>query len=194
MKKKFLPKTPLLPQLNYDLILFESTTPLLFTCTDDSDNLYVSTCYCSTGKQREWVVSHTTPSKILDLLLNKITIRQLFDSEDSLFVVSITQGEASYKTKRVPLEDIDSHILPTAGYRLDAEPGEYDSEINELKERKERQCHTVITSIENSFEIYSGAFPCTIPITFRSKLKIPRGCYTKQKKSLSLKMECCLCR
>lgn len=193
MKKKFLPKTTLLPQLNYDLILFESTTPLLFTCTDESENLYISTCYCSTGKQRGWIVSHTTPDKILDLLSNKITIRQLFDSRESLFVVSATQEAPSYNVRRIPLEHVDPHILPTAGYYLDAEPGEYDSEINELKERAIRQLHTSITNIETSFEIYSGAFSYTTPIAFRSKLKARRGGYSKQKTSLSLNMECCLC-
>lgn len=134
--KQFLPKTAVLPQLTYDLVLFESTFPLLFTCVDSSGNMYVAVCYCSNGEQKCWALSPTTPEEIISFLTDKIAIRQLFDSEtEPLFVVSLFSTEPKLKIEQLSFKDVNSDILPTVGCYLEADSNEYAEEIAILKKR-----------------------------------------------------------
>ena len=82
-----------LPTLYTDMVLVESTRAILFTCKSEFDDLYICACHCANSEKVEWLVAPTTPNRVIDLLTNKLTIRNMFDKESLLFLVTLMAGE-----------------------------------------------------------------------------------------------------
>ena len=51
--------------------------PVLFTCKNDKD-IYLFICYYVNSEKIEWIGTRTTYDNLIDLLENKITIRDAF--------------------------------------------------------------------------------------------------------------------
>lgn len=124
------------PELYWDMVLIEAVRPILFTCKDCNDNLYICSCHCADSEKCEWIIVPTTCEKVIDLLSNQLTIREIFDCCDGTgFLATLYADHTTTIVKRVKINEIPSHILPTAGFYMDAEDGEFDEEIAELNER-----------------------------------------------------------
>ena len=67
-KKIFLEATDATPRFYYDLILLEYRYPLLFTCMDDNDQMYLVTCFAADSKKRVWLIVQTSPSEVIEML------------------------------------------------------------------------------------------------------------------------------
>lgn len=144
MKQKFLNKSNVNPQLDYDLILFDDAYPVLFTCVDKKDNLYICTCHCATAKKREWVIAQTTPQKVIELLTDEITIRDIFEScKGKSYIATMHVGKQEPEVQSLNISEMPSDILPTAGYYMESDPGEFDEEIAVMETRLQPDFHIV---------------------------------------------------
>jgi len=122
-----------LPDLYMDMVLAESTRPILFTCTDFHDDLYICSCHCANGEKCEWIIIPTTPERVVDLLENKLAIRDIFTNfEEYGFIATLYAGEKGWAIKKIPILEIPDEILPTANYFMEAEEDEFTMEIADL--------------------------------------------------------------
>lgn len=77
----------------------------------------------------------TTYENLIDLLENRITIRNAFlNITNSKFMIEYDGEEVQYNLKKS--DEIPENILPTAGEYMDAEEDEYREELAEFKKRK----------------------------------------------------------
>ena len=70
--------------LDIDYIFFEAECPILFTCIDLEENLYLCIC-CDIRDEQRWIISPTTADKLIKLIKNKISLFDAFHS-DFVFV------------------------------------------------------------------------------------------------------------
>ncbi|MFQ6794591.1 hypothetical protein [Thomasclavelia sp.] len=116
-------------KLTIDCILFEAQYPILFTCTDSQDNLYLIICCQVLSKEITLIGTKTSSDIIIDLLSNKITIRKAFEEfENEKFIIHYYGND--YFLDKVDISNMDNHLLPTPGEYMDSQDNEYEQEIN----------------------------------------------------------------
>lgn len=120
-------KIPDFCNIALDTILFESRYPVMFTCKNEGD-LYLFICCLVNAEKVEWIGTKTTYDNLIQLLENKITIRNAFLNITENKILIVYNGEG-VDCKAVKGGDIPDHLLPTAGEYMDAEEGEYEEEI-----------------------------------------------------------------
>lgn len=160
----FLTEDKHLPTLYMDMVLVEATRELLFTCKSDDDNLYICACHCANAEKCEWLIAQTNPDTVIDLLSNGMPIRDIFCQEERLFVVTLHAGEKVKTVKSLLLSEVPDHILPTADYYMDAEEGEFEEEIEELRFRITNPVETVYT--ESPFSYSTRRFPIVFTLPY----------------------------
>lgn len=122
-------------KLYEDLILVENIYPVLFTCIDDFWNTYLSVCYYADGVKTCWLLTKTDPEKLIALLSNKVTIRELFESDELWSVCSTEDEENIYVEKIADYRSFDPTVFPVEGEYMDADSGEFTEEISVLQQR-----------------------------------------------------------
>lgn len=144
-ERVFLNKSEVNPQLDYDLVLLDDTYPVLFTCVDREDNLYICSCHCATSKRKEWIIAQTSPQKVIELLTDKITIREIFDScQRKSYIATRYADKPEPVVETVKISEIPGELLPTAGFYMDSAPGEFDEEISAMEARLQPDFNTEI--------------------------------------------------
>ena len=129
---KFLKKNNVLPEMYYYMTFLEAARPILFVCKDEKENVFICSCHCAKASKCEWIVAPTTYNRLIELLTDKITIRDIFTIDnDDLYIVTVTR-DSGQSILKVSVADIDDTILPTAGYYMDAEDDEFTEELEEL--------------------------------------------------------------
>lgn len=124
--------------LYLDMVLVEATRPLFFTCIDNNDKMYACSCHCADGEKCQWVVVPSTCEKMIEVLTDRITIRDVFDgSGGDVFLVTLYAGDREKVVEKTDLRHLPKDILPTPGYYMEVENGEFDEEIAELRNRQE---------------------------------------------------------
>lgn len=117
-----------------DLILIDDIYPVLFTCIDNLRNTYLCACYFADPSKTLWLVTKTEPESVIDLLINKVTIRELFAS-DELWAICKSKN-AEIQVKRIEdCKNFDENAFPAEGEYMDADTGEFEEEITILKKR-----------------------------------------------------------
>ena len=117
-----------------DLILIDDIHPVLFTCVDDLENTYLSTCYFADPSKTLWLVTKTEPESVVDLLNNKVTIRELFES-DKLWAICQAKNEEIQVNRIEDCKKFDQNAFPAEGEYMDADTREFEEEITILKKR-----------------------------------------------------------
>lgn len=133
--EKIFQKVPSLSKIKLDKVLFEAKYPVLFTCKDDN-GIYLFICFFVNFEKMEWIGTKTSYDNLIDLLENKVTIRDAFlnvTSDKMLITYNGDNVTCEIKESR----DIPEEILPTAGEYMDAEDGEFDEEIAAFKEQNQ---------------------------------------------------------
>lgn len=73
----------------------------------------------------KWIGTRTTYDNLIDLLENKITIRDAFlNGTNNKIMIEYDGKEVEYELKKS--SEIPDEILPTVGEYMDAEEGEYE--------------------------------------------------------------------
>lgn len=154
----FLNEDEYLGPLYLDMVLVEATRPLFFTCIDNNDRMYACSCHCADGEKCQWVVVPTTCEKMMEALTDRITIRDIFDGSDGdVFLVTLYAGASEKVVEKTDLRHLPEDILPTSGYYMEVEDGEFDEEIAELKKRQENSLMVIhhVESFFTSYQIFS---------------------------------------
>jgi len=116
-------------QLYIDKIIFESYFPIIFTCKDDKNNIYMCVCCQNNEKGIKWLVGKTDSKSIVKVLEDKITIREvlLYNSEERISIeyingdYNVEYNNSDWKENSIYLPKKDSYIY--------ADEGEFDEEI-----------------------------------------------------------------
>ena len=77
MKKVFY-ETQKYGKLYIDKILFETYLPILFTCKNDMNDIFICVCCQDNENGKKWLISETDGKVIVELLQNKLSIREAF--------------------------------------------------------------------------------------------------------------------
>ena len=117
-----------------DLILIDDIYPVLFTCVDDLENTYLCSCYFADLSKILWLVTKTDPESVIDLLINKVTIRELFESNE-LWAICKSKNEEIQVKRIEDCKNFDENAFPAEGEYMDADTGEFEEEITILKKR-----------------------------------------------------------
>ena len=134
--EKIFRKIPDFQKVILDTILFESKYPVLFTCKNDKD-IYLFICYYVNSEKIKWIGTRTTYDNLIDLLENKITIRDaFFNVTNNKIMIEYDGKEVEYESKK--FSEIPDEILLTVGEYMDAKEGEYEEEIAEFKKKKRK--------------------------------------------------------
>lgn len=145
-------------ELKLDLVLVDFIYPVLFTCLDEFDNMYIAACYRADGQSREWVIADTTPGKVVSLLKNEIQIREMF-LHVSLWNAVLLAEDDFPNIRPVTAKELDANVLPTAGEYMDADSDEFESEIEELSKRA-RSGYRNVAVQRIYFEVKKTSFSC----------------------------------
>lgn len=121
--------TSKLGSLFYDKILFEGSYPILFTLKDKFDEVYICVCHHMDANRTCWLLAKSSPSDVIMLLTNKITIRKVFLlHRDVRYSIVKTGKQISIEENTYNEWNEDSIYLPDDVY-MDAEDGEFEEEI-----------------------------------------------------------------
>ena len=140
-----------LPSVYWDMILAEYGRPILFTCLDEYNQLYICSCYHAGGDAVEWMLVKTTEEAVIKLLQNQIPIHDMFSEAETVYLLTLSERGAQPQAVKKAAQDVPEHYFPTAGYDMDAEEGEFDEEIAELRERiaeRESDLYETILSVQ----------------------------------------------
>ena len=149
--KKFI-KLDKYGQLYIDKILFESYFPIVFTCINDNQDIFIGVCCQNNEKGCKWLLGKTNGISIVKMLRDEITIRQLL-VDYSLGKISVDYVGNEYSITFNSLDwDKDSLYLPKEDSYMHAEDGEFEEEIN------------YFTLLDNSLHYNAECYKCTSEI------------------------------
>lgn len=135
MIEKIFRSIPIFKKIVLDTVLFESKYPIMFTCKNSMD-IYLFICCLVNSERIEWIGTKTTYSILIELLQNRITIRDAFlNVTDEKIIIEYNGKNVDYQW--VQSGDIQREFLPTKGEFMDADDDEYAEEIAIFKKRNE---------------------------------------------------------
>lgn len=116
-------------QLYIDKILFESYFPIIFTCINDNKDIFISVCCQNNEKGCKWLLGKTNAKSIVQMLQDKITVRQLL-LEHSTGKISVSFVGNEYIVAYNNSDwDEDSLYLPKIDSYMYAVDDEFKDEI-----------------------------------------------------------------
>lgn len=163
--------------LYWDKILFEPVYPILFTCKNDKNEIFVVICCQNNATGIKWLVGKTTPDNIVRMLCDEITIRELITTYSTgQFSINYDEGKyiCSYDSSEWKEE---STYLPKKDSYIMAEPGEFDEDI-EYFTKMEKEVHYISQNeyfpIVNKKEHLENVFK--MPVVEISPLRLVSNC------------------
>lgn len=184
--ERFLPKSDVLAELFMYMVLVEERKPILFVCKDKNENVYICSRHYTDGKKCEWLLQETTYTRLIELLTDSITIRDIFTTEhEMLYVATLFTEEKRVIVQRYNIQDIDDRILPTAGYYMDVEADEFQKELEVLKAAEKNSSEFNSIRFQNSFNAIMRSFPIHITIPASEK-KVARTAYYSSNQLVSI--------
>lgn len=165
--------------LEMDMVLFESYYPILFTCLNEKRELFLCVCCQANSKGKKWLLTKTTPQIVIDILENKITLRNAFLQFPEVQYTILADGNNQEIIEKDKNDwDYNSSVcLPDKGEYMEAEEGEFDDEIayykslnsdfNTIIEVEEPIELTVIKRVSD--EIYKTIYDESVKIFFEKE-------------------------
>lgn len=121
--------------LKVDKVFFEASYPILYTCTDGNSSLFLVVCCQNNTAGSKWLVTKTTEENIIQMLSNKITIREAFiKPSGEKFTFIGKDGQVNIKENGNEW-DLNSKDLPSSDVFLDPDPEEFDDDIEYYQTR-----------------------------------------------------------
>lgn len=125
---------PKLGELYIDKVLFDSSYPILFTLSDRNNNIYICVCHHHDSDCSKWLISRTTPSEVIALLNNKLSMRQIFLSHADVRYSITKDNQGCIIEENVESDwEQNSKTLPDDEY-MDADEGEFSDIIEHYLE------------------------------------------------------------
>lgn len=132
---------PLFPSVDnhslyMDLILAEFRHPILFTCLDEREHMYIVTCFHTDAQETDWLIAETTPAQIIELLCNSRTIRNAFPDDNSfVYLAKALRGTTGISVERHRANKIPTEFFPTPNMLMDGDEDEFKEELSILRKR-----------------------------------------------------------
>lgn len=126
-----------------DQILLDYIYPVLFTCIDDFDNMYLSVCYDAEASKTCWLLAKVSPDQVISLLENRVTIRELFECKDLWYICKYANSSEKYVEKVKDYKNFDQDAFPAKGEYMDAEEDEFLEEIELFRNRISSESYKV---------------------------------------------------
>lgn len=115
--------------LYIDKILFESAYPIIFTAKNQKEELFLCVCCQGNEKGFKWLVGKTDPVSIIDMLQDKITVRDVL-LKKSFGKISVDYDKEGYRVDFCNSDwDDNSYYLPKKDSYMFADEHEFDEEI-----------------------------------------------------------------
>lgn len=144
----------LLRTLYMDMIFLEDIRPVLFTCVDEYNTLYICSCFRANGERADWMIVQTSEESVIALLTNQMPIHDVFSNGREIFIMTLMAGTRKLETKAFPRREVPEDTFPTDGYYMEPDEGEFDEEIEELRRRSDKTLLvTWSKSVANVFQI-----------------------------------------
>lgn len=149
-------------ELVTDKVLFEANYPILFTCKNEKDDLFICVCCQNNAFGKKWLLTKTTEKLIIDMLKDKISIREVF-LRFSECRISIYAGD-EYIVKENEEADWgeNSIFLPKKNEFMEAEPGEFDDEIDYYQKILIKKQKNMSGSVYDEIVIETQSFSRTL--------------------------------
>lgn len=147
-------------ELYIDRIFFEANAPILFSCKNADNQLFLSVCCVSNSTMNKWLVSKINIDTLIELLSDKITIRDafLYSSKYKYTIIQQKENLQILASEDCPGDwSNDSIFLPTADEYIDAEDAEFVDDIAYFTSLRVKECI--------SFENVNNLISKTITIT-----------------------------
>lgn len=126
--------------LYMDLILVEFRQPILFTCLDERNRMYLVTCFRADAQEKDWLITETTPEQIIDLLTNTLTIRNAFPNGDALvYLVKKDRDAVEPVVQKCQANKVPKEFFPTPDMFMDGDEDEFKAELADLRKRVAEQ-------------------------------------------------------
>ena len=139
-----------LGELRIDVVLFESYYPILFTCLNENNDLFLCVCCQSNKEGRKWLITKTTPNIVVKVLKNQLTVREAFlmFPQIQFTIFDDAQKVLINEKNELDWDEEKSISLPDKGEFLDAEEGEFDDEILYYESLNCNNYHTIFNEIK----------------------------------------------
>lgn len=153
-----------------DKILFEANYPILFTCKNEKNDLFICVCCQNNAQGKKWLLTRTTEELVISMLRDNISIREVFLSFPECRLSIYGNDEYTVKEQEEADWGEDSIFLPKKNEFMEAEPEEFDDEIEYyqkiLMERRKNEfsasynkVFSKIQSISRAMEPAAELFP-----------------------------------
>lgn len=144
-------------KLNIDKILFEGAYPILFTCINEKNEIFLCLCCQSNENGKKWLITKTTPEIIINILKDKLTLRCAFVEYPSTQIsVLYSNNELQYSyNNREDWNYDNSRCLPDKNEYMNAEVGEFDEEIEYYTSYLNDIYFDIPTTLKHKFNIHS---------------------------------------
>lgn len=188
--------------LKIDTVLFESYYPILFTCLNEKKELFICVCCQANKNGKKWLLTQTTPQTMIDMLKNKITLRDVFFKFPEVQFTILSNGEKKEIREKDRNDwDYDSSIsLPDKGEYMEAEDGEFVDEIQHYELLKMESCEGAEEILNLDKKLQSGKkfdsldipkFEIEIHMSAEQNIMLPAGliCRELLEKKIELSFE-----
>ena len=177
-KTVFLQQTKDLPTLYMYMVFVESLSPILFACRDNAANVYICSCHCQNAEKCEWIISPTTYERLIDLLTDKLSIREIFlVGSATAYVATLFANTKNVEISERTLIELNT-LLPTAGCYMEADPDEFSEELAVLESEMAMSLECWRISFTESFNTLFNCFSVQVSIPEPVLTALPAGCYT----------------
>ncbi len=113
-------------KLFYDQTIFQENEPILFTCKDENNQLYLCVEYQCDSTAIKWLVKSVTKQTLIKMLTDQITIREAFlQDEEKRFSICKIHSLLTVIENSVKDWADDSLVLPTKGEYLEIDEEEF---------------------------------------------------------------------
>ena len=103
----------------------------LFTCVNEQTELFLCVCCQSNIHGKKWLLVQTEPKMIINMLEDKITIRDAFiHSGDRKFTIFQNEQLSIQSNVEEDWDAVNSIALPDAGEYMEAEENEFAEDIS----------------------------------------------------------------
>ncbi len=122
-------------ELVIDKIFFETYYPILFTCVNEMQDLFLCVCCQNNKNGKRWLLTRTDENNIIEMLRDKITIKEAFLKNLDVQITVFLNDEYIVTEHDEDTWGINSIYLPKEGEYIEADSEEFDEEIEYYQQR-----------------------------------------------------------
>lgn len=121
-------------KLQVERVFLDAGYPILFTCINEQTELFLCVCCQSNIHGKKWLLVQTEPKMIINMLEDKITIRDAFiHSGDRKFTIFQNEQLSIQSNVEEDWDAVNSIALPDAGEYMEAEEDEFAEDISHYR-------------------------------------------------------------